>query len=136
MSRKPISEKERRDQAEQKAAEKRARNEVKRQERERAAAERAQTIYQAMWEQFSSDIEDKGKSCAYGRLLKNLTKFATPLVPHYYTAKEHQAAIVEAAEFSKGDGRQSSEDPRQLISSWLRGEDDLSRIPLEKTVAA
>jgi len=87
-----------------------------------------------MWQQFADDWKT-GKSLAYSNLLCNLTQWASDLVPTYMTAKEHMSIIGEATEFAKSDGRMRNEDPRELISRWLRGEDDLSRIPLEKSVA-
>ncbi len=134
MSKKPITEQQRRERAEQKAQQARAREIAEQQKAEAKALANSRLIYQSMWEQFSDDIS-KGKGYAYGRLLRNLTTFATQLVPSYYTAKEHQAAIAEAAEYSKVDGKQSAEDPRVLISNWLRGTDDLSRIKLDKEAA-
>jgi hypothetical protein len=134
VKKKPISEAERRETAEQKAQQKRAQAEAKRQEAENKAAERSEKVFQGMWQQFSDDITT-GKAFAYNRLLLNLTKFSTDLVPRYYTAKEYQAAIAEAADYSKSDGKQSAEDPRTLISNWLRGTDDLSRIKLDKAAA-
>ncbi len=134
MSKKPITEQQRRERAEQKAQHARAREIAEQQKAEAKALANSRLIYQSMWEQFSDDIA-KGKGYAYGRLLRNLTTFATQLVPSYYTAKEHQAAIAEAAEYSKVDGKQSAEDPRVLMAAWLRGDEDLSRIKLEKTAA-
>lgn len=134
MSKKPKTEKERREAAELKAQEHRAAIIAKQQAAEEEAKKKAQKIYQQMWEQFSADIE-KGKSFAYGRLLTNLTAWASRLVPFYMTAKEHMTLVSEAAENSKGEGKQSAEDPRSLISSWLRGEEDLSRIKLDKAAA-
>lgn len=86
-----------------------------------------------MWQQFAEDWK-KGKSLAYSNLLCNLTKWASDLVPVYMTAKEHLAIISECTEHAKSAGQSQHEDPRALVSSWLRGEDDLSRIPLEKVV--
>lgn len=134
MKKKPTTVAQRRALAEAKAQQKRAQQIAREQEAEVKAAAKSKEIYQAMWDQFGTDME-KGKSYAYGRLVRNLTTFATRLVPSYYTAKEHQAAIAEAVEYSKTEGKQSAEDPRTLISSWLRGEDDLSRIKLDKAAA-
>lgn len=87
-----------------------------------------------MWKQFAEDWK-KSKSFAYANLLRNLTFSASDLVPSYMTAKEHMAMIAEATEHTKSGEHSAHEDPRELVGSWLRGESDLSRIPLEKAVA-
>lgn len=92
---------------------------------------KAYTVYDSMWKQFSRDWE-RGRSWAYSNLLKNLTERASELVPYYMTAKEHMAMVNEAAANIKGDGEQTKEDPRELVAGWLRGESELSRIPLEE----
>ena len=134
MKAKPISERERRELAEAKAEEKRLSQAAKKAEKEARALEHAKMIYEGMWQQFAEDWK-KGKSLAYSNLLCNLTKWASDLVPVYMTAKEHMQLIGEATEYAKSDGRVSHEDPRELMSQWLREEIDLSRIPLEKVVA-
>lgn len=94
----------------------------------------AKQIYEEMWQQFADDWKT-GKSKAYSNLLCNLTKWASDLVPVYMTAKEHMGLIAECTDKAKSDGKVSHEDPREVISRWLRGDDDLSRIPLEKALA-
>lgn len=123
MKKKPRTEAEVRAEAVEKAA-----------EREAKSIAHAKSVYENMWKQFAEDWK-KGKALAYTNLLSNLTFWASDLVPAYMTAKEHMAMIAEATEHAKRDGASAHEDPRQLISSWLRGDSELSRIPLEKQVA-
>lgn len=134
MKKKAITEAERRAKAEAKAEKKRVALAAKRAAAEQKALQHAKVIYESMWQQFSEDWK-KGKSVAYSNLLSNLTKWASDLVPIYMTAKEHMSLIGEATEHAKTAGQGQHEDPRALVSAWLRGQDDLSRIPLEKAVA-
>lgn len=119
MSKKPISEAERRQQLIEQAAEVEARKRAK-----------AKQVYDGIWSQFSTDRR-KGRSVAYSNLLTNLTTFASDLVPAYMTAKEHLAMIAEAEGFTKGDQQTANDDPKEIMSKWLRGELELSRIALE-----
>jgi hypothetical protein len=132
----PITEAERRQQLEYEAAEKRAKEAKERAQAEAHQIETAKTVYENMWSQFAADSK-KSKSLAYGNLKANLADFAAELVPFLLTAKEHMALISEAETHIKGgDSGQSQDDPRELVASWLRGDIELSRIPLEKAVVS
>lgn len=91
----------------------------------------AKDAYANMWDQFAKDSK-KSKSNAYANLKENLALLSSFLVPHIMTAKEHMALIAESELHIKGEDGRAQEDPRTLLASWLRGEIDLSRIPLEK----
>jgi hypothetical protein len=94
--------------------------------------ESAKAVYDSIWAQFAVDRQNN-RAQAYAKLQQNFAKFAAQLVPAYMTAKEHVSIIGDIEQYTKGDQQSASGDPQQLISSWLRGESDLSRIPLEKT---
>jgi hypothetical protein len=129
---KALTESERRELLEQKAAERRAREIAAKQKDEEERTQACKNCYDAIWRQFQQDSK-KGKSFAYVNLRDNLAEFASFLVPLMMTAKEHMQLISQAEENIKSDGSNSGEDPRQLIASWLStGSPDLSRIPLEK----
>ena len=128
-----ITEEERRAAAEQQAAHKRAQEMKARENAEQHKIEMAKNYYDNTWTQFAKDSK-KSKSLAYANLKDNLADGASFLVPHLMTAKEHMAMIADADTHIKSDGGQAQEDPRSLMASWLRGEIELSRIPLEKAV--
>jgi hypothetical protein len=114
------------------AEEKRNRLVMQAAEAEAKANEKSKEIYRDIWRAFS-EHRKRGASFAYTNLMDDLTKFASHLVPAMMSAKEHMALIAEAESHMKGEGH-AGEDPRTLIGSWLRGETDLSRIPLESKV--
>lgn len=109
----------------------RAEAEEKRLKAEAKAQQEAARVHDAIWNQFAKDLE-KGRSFASDRFARNLAKFASKLVPYYFTDKELASTINEALEQVKGEDGGSREEPRELVGAWLRGEEDLSRIPLEK----
>jgi hypothetical protein len=75
----------------------------------------------------------KNRATAYTNLQSGLAVHVGDLVPHYMTAKEHTEIIGKLEEFTTGDQQSATGDPRDLISGWLiRGDRELSRIPLEK----
>jgi hypothetical protein len=102
-------------------------------ERALAEAERAadcKTIYDDIWRAFDMDRK-KGKSFAYTHLQSAYSKFASYLVPTVMSETERMKVIMECEQHMKEDMR--GEDPRELMASWIRGEIDLSRTPLEKS---
>ena len=120
-----------REEAEMKAAELRAARAMQVAEAEAKKQEEAKAAYDDIWAAFSKDLK-KGKSYANANLLDNLTIFASYLVPTVMTAKEHTSLIMELAEKTTGEkGTSSGEDPMDLMSKWLQGSVDLSRIPLK-----
>ena len=118
------------------AAEKRAAEALQRAEAEAELIEMAKNCYGNIWADFARDSK-KSKSQAYSNLKANLAEFADHLVPHIVTAKEHMALITDAEKYiTGGDGGLPQEDMPTLMASWLRGEIELSRIPLEKAVTS
>lgn len=92
----------------------------------------APSVYDTIWQEFAKDRE-KNRSIAYANLQRNLAIHAAELVPDYMTAKEHVSIIGEIEQYTKGDAAGERGDPRDIVSGWLRGEMELSRVPLEKT---
>ena len=134
MSKKePKTEADLRAELELRAAQKRAQEAADRAQLEAKQVEQAKNVYDNIWLEFAKDSK-KSRSLAYSNLKQNLAEFASYLVPYLLTAKEHMALITEAEQHIKGEGQHAQEDPRSLVGSWLRGETELSRIPLEKTV--
>jgi hypothetical protein len=80
---------------------------------------------------FADDSKNGGKSIAYTHLKENLALAATDLVPHMMTAKEHMAVIADCDKNISSDGGIAGEDIRQVVEKWLRGDIQLSRIPLD-----
>lgn len=91
----------------------------------------AKGVYDSIWEEFAKDRKNN-RSQAYAKLQQNFAMHAAKLVPYYMTAKEHMGIIGEIEQYTKGEGGTETGDPQEAISAWLRGERDLSRIPLEK----
>jgi hypothetical protein len=131
VKKKKQTEAERRAAAEQAAAYKRAEEMKARENAEHVAIEAAKNYYDNCWADFAKDSK-KSKSLAYNNLKDNLAEGASFLVPILMTAKEHMAMIADADSHIKGDTGQVQEDPRSLMAQWIRGEIELSRIPLEK----
>jgi HSP90 family molecular chaperone len=130
---KPITEAERRQQLEVAAAHKRAEEARMRENAEQEKIQLAMNAYEGIWREFAKNSK-KSKSQAYAQLKEDLATFAPELVPVLMTAKEHMSLIAEAETHVKGDGPSSQEDPRSIVSQWLQGKIELSRIPLEKAV--
>jgi hypothetical protein len=103
---------------------------------EQQLQEDAQRIYQEIWDRFDENRK-RGKSFAYTNLLHDYAKYGSYLVcSGLIGAKEHFQLITQTEEYCKGsDDANTQEDAREVIGSWLRGDRELSRIPLEKKVA-
>ena len=91
---------------------------------------RARNIYERIWEKFSADRK-KSRSTAYRNLQRELSKHAADLVPAYLTAREHMTMIADIEDWTKAEKESDTGDPSELLAQWLRGESELSRIPLE-----
>lgn len=91
----------------------------------------AKQVYKEIWEEFARDRQNN-RAQAYTRLQQNFAKNADVLVPGYATAKEHMAMIGDIEQYTKGDQQSASGDPREIVGAWLRGEEDISRVPLGK----
>lgn len=91
----------------------------------------AKQAFESIWKKFGKNRK-KGRTTAYAELLQDLTANAAKLVPHYMTAKEFVSIISEIESHTKGDGGANQGDPLEVTSKWLRGEIEMSRIPLEK----
>jgi hypothetical protein len=90
----------------------------------------AKQIYKSIWSKFAKDRKDsRAQACA--NLQRAICEHAADLVPDYFTAKEHLAAVMEVEEHTKQDKQSETGDPLEAMSSWLRGDLDLSRTPLE-----
>jgi len=130
---KPKTQADLRAEAEEKAAVLRADKAMKAAEEEAEKLAEAKGVYDDIWMAFSKDLK-KGKGFANANLLNNLTEFASYLVPIVMNAKEHTSLIMELAEKMSSEKGHHGENPTELMSKWLRGDIDLSRIPLEKAV--
>jgi translation elongation factor EF-Ts len=92
--------------------------------------DRARGIYERIWAKFSVDRK-KSRSTAYRNLQRALSMHAADLVPNYLTAKEHMSMIAEIEDWTKNEKESDTGDPSELMAQWLRGQTELSRIPLE-----
>jgi neutral trehalase len=131
LKKKPKTEAERRQELELAAAQKRAAEQQARTEAEQEQLDLATRAYEGIWREFARNSK-KSKSQAYAQLKEDLATFAPELVPHLLTAKEHMSLIAETEQYIKTEGGPQHEDPREIISLWLSGKIELSRIPLEK----
>ena len=86
-------------------------------------------VFDSLWEQFAADRKEN-RAIAYTNLQQNLAKNASALVPDYMTAKEHLELVTKVEEWTKGDKQSDSGDPMTMMSDWLQGKVDLSRVPL------
>ena len=91
----------------------------------------AKEIYEFIWAKFARDRKTS-RTTAYANLQKALCEHAADLVPDYMTAKEHMSMVAEMEGFTKGDKQSETGDPLESMSGWLRGDLELSRIPLEQ----
>jgi hypothetical protein len=92
----------------------------------------AKKAFESIWRKFGENRK-KGRTSAFSILLQDLTKHASDLVPYYMTAKEFMGIISEIESHTKGDTATSTnDDPLELMSKWIRGEVQLSKVPLEK----
>lgn len=89
----------------------------------------------AIWSKFAENRDKLGCAKAYSRLRHDLAENFDALSPEYMTPKELHSIIESTEQFTKSDrDADNATDPKELVSGWLRGEIDLSRIPLEKPV--
>ena len=94
--------------------------------------EDAKRIYREIWERFS-DNRKRGKSFAYSNMLHDVSKYASFLVPKFMSHKDLMGWQAECEANVKNEGATNTqEDAREVISSWLRGDRELSRIPFER----
>jgi hypothetical protein len=94
----------------------------------------AKAIYESIWSKFSEDRK-ANRSMAYTNLQRAFAEHAADLVPAYMTAKEHMSMVADIEQWTKGDKQSETGDPLTSMSEWLRGDLELSRIPLIKTGA-
>jgi len=127
----PKSAKKLREEAERKSAELRAAEEKRRLDEEIKSNAIAKKTWDEIWHAFGKNRK-KNRSLAFSNLLQGLSEHASELVPYYMTPKEFVSIIIETEQHTKGDQQSSSGDPRELVGAWLRGEEDMSRVPLEK----
>jgi hypothetical protein len=92
--------------------------------------ESAREIYMKIWTQFAVDRKEN-RATAYVNLQRAFSEHAAELVPAYLTAKEHMTLISDIEQWTKSDKQSESGDPMSLVSDWLNGGVELSRIPLE-----
>lgn len=92
---------------------------------------RARQVYDEMWAQFDEDCE-KSWTTACRNLRRALCQNAGELVPNYTNFRDHMEAVFKVKEQMKESERpEDVGNPVDTLSSWLRGETELSRIPLE-----
>lgn len=91
----------------------------------------AKRIYREVFERFSENRK-RGKSFGYQNLLHDLSKHFAFLVPTIMSHNEMRGWLAECENNIKQESTDTQEDAREVISSWLRGERELSRIPFEK----
>ncbi len=92
--------------------------------------ERARDIYEEIWAKFAVDRKEN-RAFAYAALQRSLAEHAADLVPAYMTAKEHMSMVADVEQWTKQDKQSETGDPLESMSGWLRGDIELSRIPLE-----
>jgi hypothetical protein len=90
----------------------------------------AKFIYETIWAKFAEDRKEN-RAMAYANLQRALAEHAADLVPAYMTAKEHMSMVSDVEQWTKSDKQSESGDPLESMSGWLRGDLELSRIPLE-----
>lgn len=92
--------------------------------------ESAKATFDGIWKQFSIDRRES-RATAAAKLQRSLAEHAADLVPMYATAKELMSMVFECEQYTKEDKQSESGDPLSNMSGWLRGDVELSRIPLE-----
>jgi hypothetical protein len=117
---------------ENQAAEDRAEAQLAAAEAEAADVGKARTIYRNIWQQFAEDTKEKGKSAAYVGLKENYALCADDMVPHIMTSGEHMRVISDCDKNISDPSGIAGEDIRDVVSRWLRGDIELSRIPLSE----
>lgn len=94
--------------------------------------ENSKSIYEEIWQKFAEDRKNN-RAMAYTNLQRSFAEHAAELVPAYLTAKEHMSLVADIEPFTKGDKQSETGDPLSSMSDWLRGDLELSRIPLIKS---
>jgi hypothetical protein len=128
---KEISEAERRERAETRAANKAAREQREREELEANERQIAKNAYDNIWRDFNKDLLAKGKNFANKNLLANLTEFGSELVPLMMTETAHTKLILDLTDKIAAEDTGGNDTPLELVEKWLAGDIELSRIPLE-----
>jgi hypothetical protein len=91
----------------------------------------ARAAYDTMWAQFDEDCE-KNWTEACRNLRRALCRNAGELVPAYTNMKDHMEMVFKVKEQMKETERpEDAANPVDTMSNWLRGDVELSRIPLE-----
>jgi hypothetical protein len=94
---------------------------------------KSRAAFDEMWKQFDIDCE-KNWSGACRNLRRAMCQNAGELVPDYSNMKDFIDMIFKIKEQMKSAERPEDQaNPIDTLSSWLRGEKELSRIPLEMT---
>jgi hypothetical protein len=117
--------------AERSAAVARAELERKQAEEELRCQEHAKEVWKGIWHRFGVNMR-KSPPAAFSVFVQDMAENSADLVPWYFTATEFVRVTIEASEKSKGSPQHTAEDPRELFAAWIRGEIDISRVPLEK----
>ena len=94
------------------------------------SAEETKLIAQRMFSQWAEDRK-KGRGLAYTNLQQALAKHATDLVPDYMQMDRLIEKLAFLEPLTGADKQSESGDPLEGMAKWLRGDLDLSRIPLE-----
>ena len=132
---KEISEPERRERAELRAANKAAREQKQKEDAEQEQLALAQTVYGNIWKQYDEDLREKGKNVATRNLLSNYSMFSEELL-HVISQKDHRDTILELTDKLESESLGSNETPMEIVEKWLSGGIELSRVPLEPAIVA
>lgn len=89
------------------------------------------TIYAKMWAQFAHEVKES-ESRAFANLRENFALHAAELVPDIMTNKDLTDSVEWCQSHVKVDQAEGKSDPLQIISDWMNGITELSRIPMEK----
>lgn len=91
----------------------------------------ARQAYDAMWAQFDEDAETNWTE-ACRNLRRALCRNAGELVPAYTNMKDHMEMVFKVKEQMKTAERpEEVGNPVDTMSAWLKGDLEMSRIPLE-----
>src|ERR1700689_3177197 len=88
------------------------------------------SILDRIWKDFGRDRK-KNRSTAFVNLQQAYANNHDAIVPSFATEKEFLAIVVEAEQHTKADQQSDSGAPAELVSAWLRGDTDLSRVRME-----
>jgi hypothetical protein len=130
-----LSEEDRRERAETRAANKAAREEKAKADAELEQLELAQTVYGNIWKQYDDDLRKSGKNVATRNLLSNYSVFSEELL-HVISQKDHRDTILELTDKLESESLGSNETPMEIVEKWLSGGIELSRVPLEPAIVA